>query len=96
MTAALPIRASGVDFRYAEAVEPALRDVDLTVAAGQVLLVVGPSGSGKSTFARAVAGLLPGEIPGDWSGVLQVGDLEIAGAVRTDAAARVGIVFQDP
>jgi energy-coupling factor transport system ATP-binding protein len=94
--APLPIRATGVGFRYADATEPALRDVDVAVEAGQVLLVVGPSGSGKSTFARAMAGLLPGEIPGEWAGVLRVGDLEIAGAARTDAAARVGIVFQDP
>ncbi|MHC1710880.1 MAG: heme ABC exporter ATP-binding protein CcmA [Solidesulfovibrio sp.] len=38
---------------------PVLRNIDLDVAAGQVLLVVGPNGAGKSTLLRIVAGLLP-------------------------------------
>jgi thiamine transport system ATP-binding protein len=36
---------------------PAVNDVDLEVATGEVLAVFGPSGCGKSTLLRAVAGL---------------------------------------
>ena len=36
----------------------ALRGVDLTLAAGEVLLVLGPNGAGKSTLLRTLAGLL--------------------------------------
>lgn len=38
---------------------PVLRDIDLTVAAGQFLALLGPSGCGKSTLLRLVAGLSP-------------------------------------
>jgi energy-coupling factor transport system ATP-binding protein len=58
--------------------------------------VIGPSGSGKSTLARALAGLIPTEIPGDWSGRLAIGDLEAQTAARSAVAAAVGLVFQDP
>ncbi len=61
-----------------------------------MLLVVGPSGSGKSTFARAIAGLVPRDVPGEWRGSLRVGDLETSTALPADVAARVGILFQDP
>jgi multiple sugar transport system ATP-binding protein len=37
--------------------EWAVRDVDLTVADGELFVIVGPSGSGKSTLLRMVAGL---------------------------------------
>ncbi|BCJ76995.1 sn-glycerol-3-phosphate import ATP-binding protein UgpC [Catellatospora sp. IY07-71] len=36
---------------------PALRGIDLTVARGELLVVLGPSGAGKSSLLRAVAGL---------------------------------------
>lgn len=38
---------------------PAVSDVRLEVAAGEILTVVGPSGCGKSTLLRTWAGLLP-------------------------------------
>ncbi|GGW34899.1 ABC transporter ATP-binding protein [Streptomyces griseoloalbus] len=38
---------------------PAVPEVDLDVAAGEILTVVGPSGCGKSTLLRTFAGLLP-------------------------------------
>jgi energy-coupling factor transport system ATP-binding protein len=95
-TRALRIRAIDVGFTYAGSAEPALQDVDVDVEPGRVLLVVGPSGSGKSTLARAIAGLVPAEIPGEWRGSLRVGELEVPGAPRAAVAAEVGLVFQDP
>jgi len=34
-----------------------LRDIDLTVAAGEISCIIGPSGSGKSTLLRCINGL---------------------------------------
>ncbi len=36
-----------------------LRDIDLTVSAGEVVVVIGPSGSGKSTLCRCLNRLEP-------------------------------------
>ena len=65
----------------------ALRGVDLTVARGELLVVLGPSGSGKSTLLRAVAGLQP----------LSAGSVHLAGRDITTTRPgqrNVSMVFQ--
>ncbi|MEW2374664.1 ABC transporter ATP-binding protein/permease [Micromonospora sp. NPDC047812] len=46
----------------------AVRDVDLTVERGQLVLVVGPVGSGKSSLLRALAGIAPHTGRLTWNG----------------------------
>jgi heme exporter protein A len=55
-TTGTAIRLSGLNREYGERL--ALRDVDLTVEAGQTLVLLGPNGSGKSTMLRILATLL--------------------------------------
>ncbi|GIH81366.1 ABC transporter ATP-binding protein [Planobispora longispora] len=62
-----------------------LRDVELDVAPGEVLVVVGASGSGKSTLLRALAGLLPPR-----EGRILAGGREVTGP-----SADRAMVFQD-
>jgi L-cystine transport system ATP-binding protein len=70
---------------------PVLRGVDLTVAAGEAVAVIGPSGSGKSTLLRCIAGLEAFD-----GGTLQVADRAgEPGQPRARALmGRVGFVFQ--
>jgi putative ABC transport system ATP-binding protein len=51
------IRFDGVTKVYQAGAPPALADVSLSVAIGEVAAVMGPSGSGKSTLLNLVAGL---------------------------------------
>ncbi len=55
---ALDLRALAVSFG-ASAAAGGLRDIALTVAAGERVAIVGPSGAGKTTLLRAIAGLAP-------------------------------------
>ena len=58
MTAGEPVvRARGV--AVARAGVEVVRDVDLALTAGEVVVLIGPNGAGKSTLLAALAGLLP-------------------------------------
>ena len=70
---------------------PVLVDLDLTIAPGERVLLLGASGSGKSTLLQAWAGVLGGADEGEQAGLLTVDD-RAAGAAR----GRVGLVLQDP
>ncbi|HEV2759666.1 MAG TPA: amino acid ABC transporter ATP-binding protein [Acidimicrobiales bacterium] len=68
-----------------------LRDIDLTIARGEVLVVIGPSGSGKSTLCRCINRLEPigsGRITID--GVALPEEGKALAKLRAD----VGMVFQ--
>jgi putative ABC transport system ATP-binding protein len=72
---------------------PALRGAGVTIAAGEILAVMGPSGSGKSTLLHCLAGILvpdSGEIHFDGRRVDTMGE-EQRGTLRRD---RFGFVFQ--
>jgi glutamate transport system ATP-binding protein len=68
-----------------------LQDIDLTVARGEVVVVIGPSGSGKSTLCRTINRLEPvdsGEILVDGT------PLPAEGKALARLRADVGMVFQ--
>ena len=71
----------------------ALRGVTVTVAAGELVAVVGPSGSGKSTLLH-----LMGTLDRPSSGTVRVTSLDAAALSDRDLAAmratRIGFVFQ--
>ena len=84
------LRLEGVGFVYPDGTR-ALQGVDLAIAAGESVAIVGQNGSGKSTLVRHLDGLLrPTE-----GRVLHDGT-DIASTRTAALAARVGIVFQNP
>ena len=100
MTAVPLVIAEQVHKRYGR--NEVLNGVDLTVAEGEVLCIVGPSGSGKSTFLRCINHLErihKGRlwVNGHLVGYRQVGD-KLHELKERDIArqrAEIGMVFQD-
>jgi ABC-type multidrug transport system fused ATPase/permease subunit len=66
-----------VTYAYAGAGVPALREVNLTVSAGQTVALVGRSGAGKSTLADVILGVLQPD-----AGKVLVGGIEPSDAIR--------------
>ena len=93
------IHIEGLRKRYGEGdtAEDALKDVNLTVAPGEVVGLIGPSGSGKSTLLKCLGAVIE-----PTSGRMTLGDdviydngwkLRDLRALRRD---RIGFVFQAP
>jgi len=76
-----------------------LHDVDLTVARGEFVAVVGANGAGKTTLIQAIAGVIPPP-----KGTVRVGDPSTGSGQRLDVgrtdsralSSHIGFVFQNP
>ncbi|EJB02009.1 ABC-type dipeptide/oligopeptide/nickel transport system, ATPase component [Rhizobium leguminosarum bv. trifolii WSM597] len=84
------LRQLSVSYRRGRNNAAALEGVDLDIATGERLAIIGESGSGKSTLARALAGLLP-------DGAKVGGEMLWPALGHPPRPGRdFGFVFQDP
>ncbi|MDX2377101.1 ABC transporter ATP-binding protein [Microbacterium sp. LRZ72] len=84
--ASLALRGVGRTFGTPEGSRRVLRDIDLDVAAGEIVAILGPSGCGKSTLLRLAGGL---DTPTD-------GSIAISGESVRSYDPRCAIGFQEP
>jgi energy-coupling factor transporter ATP-binding protein EcfA2 len=90
------LEIESLTFRYRRATEPAIRDLSLSLEAGEVLLVAGPSGCGKSTLIRAINGLIPHAYPGELAGTARLAGRSTAEMRLREISLIVGTLLQDP
>ena len=90
------IELKRVSFTYQGQEHDGLRDIDLTIADGECVLLCGRSGCGKTTITRLVNGLIPQFYQGELQGRVLVDGQEISSLPMYQIAAKVGSVFQNP
>lgn len=81
---AAPVTLSGVGKAFDG--RPVLRDVSLSIAAGEIVALLGASGCGKSTLLRQISGL---DAP-------TTGEIAIRGTPVADVDQRCAVAFQEP
>ncbi len=84
------VEFSGVGFRYGDGLERVLERVDLRVAAGETVAVVGPSGAGKTTLCSLIPRFYDIE-----EGSITVDGHDIRHATIASLRQAVGLVQQD-
>ena len=90
-----PVHLTGVGYAFGDGAlrRPVLRELDLTVAAGEIVLLTGPSGSGKTTLLTLIGALRAMQ-----QGSCVVLGQELLGAPETARVAlrrRIGFIFQN-
>ncbi|WP_424135454.1 ATP-binding cassette domain-containing protein [Roseomonas chloroacetimidivorans] len=90
-----PVEVAGVTYAYGEGAlrREVLRDVDLRVAPGEIVILTGPSGSGKTTLLTLVGALRAVQ-----QGSCRVLGQELAGAREADRVVlrrSIGFIFQN-
>ncbi|UUZ91060.1 ABC transporter ATP-binding protein/permease [Paenibacillus sp. P25] len=84
------IRFENVSFRYPGSERPVLRDLNVTLHAGQTVALAGGNGAGKSTFVKLMLGLFE-----PTGGRIWINGQELGALDRSSLWRRVSAVFQD-
>ena len=84
------VRFEHVSFAY-DATKPVLHDIDLDIAAGQTVALVGKTGAGKTTMAALLSRFFD-----VGTGALTIDGHDVRDVTRDSLARQMGIVLQEP
>lgn len=84
------IKLENVSFRYPDAERDTIHDLDLTIAPGEKLAIVGLNGAGKTTLVKLICGLLE-----PTTGRVLLNGIDIRDFNRQEYYAAFATVFQD-
>lgn len=79
-----------LSFAYDPA-HPILQDINLKIAAGETVVILGATGAGKSTLTNLIPRLFD-----DYQGKILIDGVDISSYNRRDLRSQIGIVLQEP
>jgi len=84
------------DFRYDEGNLSILKNIDLEIGQGELIVITGLSGCGKTTLTRILNGLIPHHYGGNFNGAVKLFDKNLLDYEKGELAKYIGNVFQNP
>ncbi|WP_461257009.1 energy-coupling factor ABC transporter ATP-binding protein [Treponema sp. R80B11-R83G3] len=90
------ITLDNVSFKYPRAKNYALEGINLSVAEGEFLAVMGENGAGKTTFCKLLNGIIPHLSGGHLSGTVTVDGADTVNSSVPQLALKVGMTLDDP
>jgi energy-coupling factor transport system ATP-binding protein len=90
------VEINNVTFTYLGSKKPAIRDINLKVKKGEIIMITGPSGAGKTTLCRLLNGLIPHYFRGNFNGSVLVNGINTKKTTIGSLSRMVGLLFQDP
>ena len=90
------IKLENVSYFYPRGKNPALNDINLEIAEGEMLAVMGENGAGKSTLCKLFNGIIPHSHGGRLLGTVKVDGVITRDSSVPELARRVGMALDDP
>lgn len=91
-----PLKIEDLTFTYRIRETPAIKNINLEIQRGELMLVAGASGSGKTTLMRCINGLIPRSYTGTIEGSISLFGTPIEDLSMAELSQTVGTLLQDP
>lgn len=90
------VKIEDLSFTYSSGERPALSHINLEIARGEYLGIMGLNGAGKTTLGLSINGIVPQSTMGVYEGRVTVEGLDATTTPVREMARTVGIVFDNP
>ena len=92
----IPITIRDLTFTYRIRDIPAIKNINLDLHAGELMLIAGTSGCGKTTLMRCINGLIPRTYPGSIEGEVNLFGRPVNTISLAELSQTVGTILQNP